>query len=185
MDLLQFAFQTLDVNQKVKHVIRGNMWKLSRVERSVNPGIFLAMEILVNHFGEKFLLEKLRRAQAISRTARWKYSFFQRREEREVTFSLWFLYPRRRLNHSFFNFILFKEVGGSLGCRPPPPVSRILLQPYTAAIQKRRPLLLVSGILDFCLCKPNQKSGEYLSSLEPNRGRDSFVNPGGLASLPL
>ncbi|KAF2603340.1 hypothetical protein F2Q70_00024347 [Brassica cretica] len=170
MDLLQFAFQTLDVNQKVKHVIRGNMWKLSRVERSVNPGIFLAM---------------LRRAQAISRTARWKYSFFQRREEREVTFSLWFLHPRRRLNHSFFNFILFKEVGGSLGCRPPPPVSRILLQPYTAAIQKRRPLLLVSGILDFCLCKPNQKSGEYLSSLEPNRGRDSFVNPGGLASLPL
>ncbi|KAL0678746.1 hypothetical protein Bca4012_006727 [Brassica carinata] len=55
--------------------------------------------------------------------------------------------------------------GGSLGSRPPPPVSRILLQPYIAAIQKGRPLLLVSGILDFCLCKPNQKSGEYLSSL--------------------
>ena len=83
----------------------------------------------------------------------------------KVTFSLWSLHPRRRLNPSFFNFILFKKAGGSLGSRPPPPVSRILLQPYIAAIQKGRPLLLVSGILDFCLCKPNQKSGEYLSSL--------------------
>ncbi|WZZ42896.1 hypothetical protein YC2023_039155 [Brassica napus] len=55
--------------------------------------------------------------------------------------------------------------GGSFGCQPPPPVSRIMLQPYITAIQKRRPLLLVSGILEFCLCKPNRKSGDYLSSL--------------------